>query len=69
MPIRQMRRFRKQKHLSIEEVAQRIDVHPNTISNWEKLSTTPKASQTLELASIYGHSISELMKIVEDEGD
>lgn len=69
MPIRQMRRFRKQKRLSIEEVARRIGVHPNTISNWEKLNTMPKASQTLELASIYGHSISELMEIVEDEGD
>lgn len=69
MPYRRMRLFRKQRDLSIEEVAKSIGVHQNTISNWERLNSTPNAEKLIYLSAMYGRPASELMEIVEDEGD
>nr|DAH85323.1 MAG TPA: helix-turn-helix domain protein [Caudoviricetes sp.] len=69
MPYRRMRQFRKQRDLSIEEVSISIGVHQNTIANWEKLRSTPGAEKLICLSAMYGRSPSELMEIVEDEGD
>lgn len=69
MPYRRMRLFRKQRDLSIEEVAKSIGVHQNTISNWERLNSIPNAEKLIYLSAMYGRPASELMEIVEDEGD
>ena len=69
MPYRRMRLFRKQRDLSIEEVAKSIGVHQNTISNWERLNSTPNAEKLIYLSAMYGRPASELMEIVEDDGD
>lgn len=69
MPYRRMRLFRKQRDLSIEEVAKSIGVHQNTISNWERLNSTPNAEKLIYLSAMYGRPASELMEVVNDEGD
>lgn len=69
MPYRRMRLFRKQRDLSIEEVAKSIGVHQNTISNWERLNSTPNAEKLIYLSAMYGRPASELMEVVNDDGD
>lgn len=69
MPYRRMRLFRKQRDLSIGEVAKSIGVHQNTISNWERLNSTPNAEKLIYLSAMYGRPASELMEVVNDDGD
>ena len=69
MPYRRMRLFRKQRVLSLDEVAKSIGVHQNTISNWERLNSTPNAEKLIYLSAMYGRPASELMEVVNDDGD
>lgn len=69
MPYRRMRQFRKQRNLSMEEVSRSIGVHQNTIANWERLESNPNAEKLICLSAMYGRSASELMEVVDDDGD
>jgi len=53
--------LRKQKGLSQEEVANRLNVSRQTISNWENAQALPTIDKAKELSKLYNVSIDELL--------
>ena len=53
--------FRLRAGLSQEELAQRVNVSPWTIDEWERGVSSPNADQLLLLARVYGVSLDELL--------
>jgi len=53
--------LRKQKGLSQEEVANRLNVSRQTISNWENNQALPTIDKAKELSKLYNVSIDELL--------
>ncbi len=56
-----IRHFRKQSGLSQEQLAERVQVTRQTISNWELGETSPNPEQLALLSDALGRSIDELM--------
>ena len=52
--------LRKKNNLSQEELAEKLDVTRQTISNWELEETTPDINQAKKLSKIFGISLDEL---------
>ncbi len=52
--------LRKKHNLSQEELAEKLDVTRQTISNWELEETTPDINQAKKLSKIFGISLDEL---------
>ena len=55
-------KYRKQKNLSQEDLANLIGVTRQTISKWELNETTPDLKQAIKLAELFGISINDLIK-------
>lgn len=53
--------LRKERNLTQEEIASRLDVSRQTISNWETGSAQPTIDKMIELSSLYGLSLDELV--------
>ena len=58
----QIKNYRKQKNLSQEELAEKIYVSRQTISNWETGRSYPDVHNLLLLSTLYEISIDELIK-------
>ena len=56
-----LRELRKRAGLTQEELAERIDVHLNTISRWENGIDTPKTFKIQRLAKALGCTEAELL--------
>lgn len=52
--------LRKQKNLSQEQLAEKINVARQTISKWELGETSPDLEQSKELSRVFGVSLDEL---------
>lgn len=68
--------LRKEKHLSQEEVADRLNVTRQTVSKWETDQSTPDFDKIVPLCELYGITADELltgikkeMKIEEQKSD
>ncbi len=48
-----MRKERLERGLSIQEVAESLNVHPNAVSRWETGKTEPTASNLIALCKLY----------------
>lgn len=55
-------KYRKQKNLSQEELAEKIYVSRQTISNWERNKNYPDIHSLLMLATLFEVSVDELVK-------
>lgn len=53
--------LRKESRLSQEEVAERMNVSRQTISNWENGSAQPTLSKAVDLADLFEVSLDELV--------
>lgn len=53
--------LRKEKNLSQEELAEKLNVARQTISKWETGSTTPDTNNLIELSNIFEISIEDLL--------
>ena len=53
--------LRKEKHLSQEEVAERLNVTRQTISKWETDGSTPDFDKIVPLCELYGITADELL--------
>ena len=53
--------LRKEKHLSQEEVAEKLDVTRQTISKWETNQSTPDFDKIRPLCELYGITADELL--------
>ena len=54
--------YRQQKGLSQEELAQKIGVSSQTVSEWERGESSPDTDNLIALSEIYGISLDELIK-------
>lgn len=54
-------RLRKDKKLSQEQLAEKVDVTRQTISNWELGETFPNPEQLIILSKVFGVSIDYLL--------
>ena len=52
--------LRKSKKLSQEQLAEKLNVTRQTISNWELNETTPDLNQAKELSKVFNISLDEL---------
>ena len=52
-----LKKLREQKNLTQKEVAARLDVATETISNYERNIQTPRLEKIVELAIIYNSSL------------
>lgn len=59
--------LRKEKHLSQEEVAEKLNVTRQTISKWETDQSTPDFDKILPLCELYGITANELLTGIKDE--
>lgn len=63
-----LKKFRKNKGYSQEQLAVRLNVVRQTISKWEKGLSVPDAQMLVEIADIFGVPVSELLgKTIEQE--
>lgn len=53
--------LRKERNLTQEEIASRLDVSRQTISNWETGSAQPTIDKMIELSNLYDMSLDELV--------
>jgi len=58
----QIKNYRKQKNLSQEELAEKIYVSRQTISNWETGKSYPDVHNLILLSTLYEISVDELIK-------
>lgn len=59
--------LRKSKHLSQEEVADKLNVSRQTISKWETDSSTPDFDKIIPICELYGISSNELLSGEKEE--
>ena len=57
----QVRKYREAQHLTQEQLAERVDVHPNTIRRWELSERTPNSAKLNDLSQALGVSVVDLM--------
>jgi len=61
--------LRKQKQLSQEEVAEKLNVTRQTISKWETEQSTPDFDKIIPLCELYGITADELLTGIKEEND
>ncbi len=61
--------LRREKHLSQEEVAEKLNVTRQTVSKWETNQSTPDFDKIAPLCALYGISADELLTGVKKEED
>ena len=59
---KQIQRYRKEKNLSQDDLAERIFVSRQSISNWERGATYPDIQNLLLLAQVFEVSLDQLVK-------
>lgn len=62
-----LKRERKKHDMSVEQVADIIGVHPNTVSAWESGRWEPTGKNLVQLASLFGCSADYLLEMGDDE--
>ncbi len=60
-------KLRKEKHLSQEEVAERLNVSRQTVSKWETDQSTPDFDKLIPLCNLYEISADELLTGIKKE--
>lgn len=58
----QMRRLRNERNLSQDDLAQRIYVSRQKVSNWERDKTYPDVHSLLLLSELFDTTVDELIK-------
>lgn len=57
----QLLKLREQRKWSLEFVASRLDVSRTTVFNWEHEKTSPKVSDAIKLAELFGVTLEYLV--------
>lgn len=61
--------LRKEKGLSQEELAEKLEISRQSISKWERGESSPDTNNLIKLAKIYDVSLDELINNKEDNDD
>lgn len=59
--LKELEHTRKAAGLTRGQACEQIGVHYNTMKNWEKGTTEPKATDLVALAELYGTTVEALM--------
>ena len=59
-----LKRLRKEHHLSQEELSELLDVSRQAVSKWESGTSDPSTTNLLALAKLYGISAEELLRSI-----
>ncbi|MGI2264988.1 helix-turn-helix transcriptional regulator, partial [Staphylococcus cohnii] len=59
---KQIQKYRKEKKLSQEDLAEKIHVTRHTISNWERNKNIPDLNSLILLSEIFNTSLDDLVK-------
>ncbi len=57
-----LRLLRYQQHLSLEDVAKKLAVHPTTVSAWETGKHEPGLAKIAALADLYKQSVETIIR-------
>ena len=60
------RKLRLEAKLSQNEVASRLGIYQSNVSDWENDISRPEYEKLIQLATLYGCSIAELLGVEED---
>ena len=61
-----MRKERLERGLSIQEVANTLEVHPNAVGRWESGKTEPTSSNLIALCKLYDCSPEYLLDMTDE---
>ena len=61
-----LRKCRKDLHLSQKEVAEKLGIHQSSVSDWENDISRPDYETIFELCSIYNVTIYQLLGVDEN---
>ena len=64
--LNNMRAERARNNLTLKQVADELNVHPNAISRWEKGEAEPRASSLIALCKLYGCSPEYLLDMTDE---
>ena len=59
-----LKRLRKEHHLSQEELSELLDVSRQAVSKWENGTSEPSTANLTALAQLYGTSVDALLRYV-----
>ena len=62
-------RERKGAGLSVEQLADTIGVHPNTVRGWERGDYEPTSKNLVQLSTLFGCSADYLLGLTENRND
>lgn len=62
-----LKRLRKEKKLSQEELAEKLGVSRQAVAKWEKNETVPDLTNCIAMADLYDVSIDTMVRTVKDE--
>ena len=57
-----LKELREDHHLTVESLAARLNLSPDTVAAWERGEETPNAEQLLALAACYGVTVDRLLR-------
>ncbi len=60
------RKLRLESGLSQNEVASRLGIYQSNVSDWENDISRPEYERLIQLATLYGCTVAELLGIEED---
>lgn len=67
--LEKLEEARKDAGLTRKQACEQMGVHYNTMKNWEKGETEPKATDLVTLAELYGTTVEALMGLDVSEAE
>lgn len=63
---RNIRKERRAAELTIEQVADLVGVHPNTVRGWERGEYEPTGKNLVQLSTLFGCTAEYLLDLTDD---
>lgn len=64
-----LKKFRNRKGISIEQLANKLNIKPKTVSKWEKGISVPDIQLLMKLSEILGVSVNDLLGVNVNESN
>lgn len=58
-----LKQIRLAKEFTIQQMAEALEVHPNTYSNWEKEPLTISIGNAFKIAALFGMSVDDIFLV------
>lgn len=64
-----LKEFRNRKGISIEQLANKLNIKPKTVSKWEKGTSVPDIQLLMKLSEVLGVSVNDLLGVNVNESN